>query len=86
MQEDLFAVRTPAGRRHVRRMKKTTRQAGGHADGESQWKKIRGGASTFFFFFFFVISSLGAHGLLRFRTNDVLLGTSGVGVCGEFPR
>ena len=25
--------------------------------------------------------SLGAHGLLRFRTNDVLLGTSGVGVC-----
>ena len=24
--------------------------------------------------------SLGAHGLLRFRTNDVLLGTSGVGV------
>ena len=23
--------------------------------------------------------SLGAHGLLRFRTNDVLLGTSGVG-------
>ena len=28
--------------------------------------------------------SLGAHGLLRFRTNDVLLGTSGVGVriCG----
>ena len=37
--------------------------------------------------FFFVLSgecSLGAHGLLRFRTNDVLLGTSGVGVriCG----
>ena len=34
--------------------------------------------------FFFVLSgecSLGAHGLLRFRTNDVLLGTSGVGVC-----
>ena len=32
---------------------------------------------------FFVLSgecSLGAHGLLRFRTNDVLLGTSGVGV------
>ena len=32
----------------------------------------------------FVLSgecSLGAHGLLRFRTNDVLLGTSGVGVC-----
>ena len=31
---------------------------------------------------FFVLSgecSLGAHGLLRFRTNDVLLGTSGVG-------
>ena len=30
----------------------------------------------------FVLSgecSLGAHGLLRFRTNDVLLGTSGVG-------
>ena len=25
--------------------------------------------------------SHGAHGLLRFRTNDVLLGTSGVGVC-----
>ena len=25
--------------------------------------------------------SLDAHGLLRFRTNDVLLGTSGVGVC-----
>ena len=25
--------------------------------------------------------SLGAHGLLRFRTIDVLLGTSGVGVC-----
>ena len=25
--------------------------------------------------------SLGAHGLLRFRTNDVLLGISGVGVC-----
>ena len=25
--------------------------------------------------------SLGAHGLLRFRTDDVLLGTSGVGVC-----
>ena len=25
--------------------------------------------------------ALGAHGLLRFRTNDVLLGTSGVGVC-----
>ena len=24
--------------------------------------------------------SLGVHGLLRFRTNDVLLGTSGVGV------
>ena len=36
------------------------------------------------FFLFFVLSgecSLGAHGLLRFRTNDVLLGTSGVGVC-----
>ena len=35
------------------------------------------------FFFFFLLSgecSLGAHGLLRFRTNDVLLGTSGVGV------
>ena len=35
-------------------------------------------------FFLFVLSgecSLGAHGLLRFRTNDVLLGTSGVGVC-----
>ena len=34
--------------------------------------------------FLFVLSgecSLGAHGLLRFRTNDVLLGTSGVGVC-----
>ena len=34
------------------------------------------------FAFFFVLSgecSLGAHGLLRFRTNDVLLGTSGVG-------
>ena len=33
--------------------------------------------------FLFVLSgecSLGAHGLLRFRTNDVLLGTSGVGV------
>ena len=33
-------------------------------------------------FFFFLLSrecSLGAHGLLRFRTNDVLLGTSGVG-------
>ena len=33
--------------------------------------------------FFFVLSgecSHGAHGLLRFRTNDVLLGTSGVGV------
>ena len=32
---------------------------------------------------FFVLSgecSLGAHGLLRFRTNDVLLSTSGVGV------
>ena len=32
---------------------------------------------------FFVLlggSSLGAHGLLRFRTDDVLLGTSGVGV------
>ena len=25
--------------------------------------------------------SHGAHGLLRFRTDDVLLGTSGVGVC-----
>ena len=25
--------------------------------------------------------SLDSHGLLRFRTNDVLLGTSGVGVC-----
>ena len=25
--------------------------------------------------------ALGAHGLLRFRTNDVLLGTSCVGVC-----
>ena len=37
-----------------------------------------------FIFALFVISgecSLGAHGLLRFRTNDVLLGTSGVGVC-----
>ena len=35
-----------------------------------------------FSFSFFVLSgecSLGAHGLLRFRTNDVLLGTSGVG-------
>ena len=33
--------------------------------------------------FLFVLSgecSLGAHGLLRFRTNDVLLSTSGVGV------
>ena len=33
--------------------------------------------------FLFVLSgecSLGANGLLRFRTNDVLLGTSGVGV------
>ena len=30
--------------------------------------------------------SLDATGLLRFRTGDVLLGTSGVGVCGEFPR
>ena len=33
---------------------------------------------------FFVFSrecSLGAHGLLRFRTDDVLLGTSGVGMC-----
>ena len=25
--------------------------------------------------------SHGSHGLLRFRTDDVLLGTSGVGVC-----
>ena len=35
-----------------------------------------------FLLFSFVLSgecSLGAHGLLRFRTNDVLLGTSGVG-------
>ena len=33
------------------------------------------------FFSFFALGecSLGAHGLLRFRTNDVLLGTSGVG-------
>ena len=34
------------------------------------------------FIFFFLLSgecSLGAHGLLSFRTNDVLLGTSGVG-------
>ena len=47
---------------------------GGHLEGE--------GGSVFAFFF--VLSgecSLGAHGLLRFRTNDVLLGTSGVGVC-----
>ena len=36
-----------------------------------------------FFPHFFALGecSLGAHGLLRFRTNDVLLGTSGVGVC-----
>ena len=42
-----------------------------------------GGASTFSYFFFVLSGeiSLGAHGLLRFRTNDVLLGTSGVGVC-----
>ena len=36
----------------------------------------------FYFCFLFVLSgecSLGAHGLLRFRTSDVLLGTSGVG-------
>ena len=42
----------------------------------------RRGCVDFFIFALFVLSgecSLGAHGLLRFRTNDVLLGTSGVG-------
>ena len=40
------------------------------------------GGLVVLFIYFFLLSgecSLGAHGLLRFRTNDVLLGTSGVG-------
>ena len=44
----------------------------------------RRGCVDFFIFALFVLSgerSFGAHGLLRFRTNDVLLGTSGAGVC-----
>ena len=37
------------------------------------------GGLVVLFLFCFWECSLGAHGLLRFRTNDVLLGTSGVG-------
>ena len=40
-----------------------------------------GGLVVLFLFLLSGECSLGAHGLLRFRTNDVLLGTSGVGVC-----
>ena len=40
-----------------------------------------GGLVVLFSFLLSGECSLGAHGLLRFRTNDVLLGTSGVGVC-----
>ena len=40
-----------------------------------------GGFGLVFLFVLSIQCSLGAHGLLRFRTNNVLLGTSGVGVC-----
>ena len=49
------------------------------------WRHIAGvttqGGSVVLFSVLSRGCSLGAHGLLRFRTNDVLLGTSGVGVC-----
>ena len=48
-----------------------------HLAGET-WE---GGSVCAFSLSFSGECSHGAHGLLRFRTDDVLLGTSGVGVC-----